>query len=359
MTSFKKYWIDESCHGIGEQDFDVYIREARYLAGRAAARLQRASDTDFARVFNVIYKTPKTDNDRFPPPYLYQLMHGFGHEQDWRNVLDQTRAVLVDFSTNWRRTNRRQEADVRIYSDAGERWLPTSDPEAQFYDPINHIYLTGELEELYEGQAFTSYRAREGVPGETPHRVTIDLCEMGWEGLETNAPISLGELHSVISSQDLTQINIGDIGEHLITRLIFHEFMHCSAYGRDDAPGDNEGHTSGWEYCMRLTKSQACAGAESIAYLALAAGLAEMRPQNKTTGGFTIDRTWDAIPGSHDLPDPSDFDEDDMDDEDNDQEFLEKLAEIRRKRQGNRKWDDVPENLAIQGTLLFYDSLTN
>lgn len=191
--------------------------------------------------------------------------------------------------------------------------------------------------------------------------MTIDLCEMAWEGLESeiNPLVSFRDVYNMIRSQNVTRINIGDIGEHLVTRIVFHEFMHCSAYGRDDAPDDHVGKTSGWEYCMQLKKSQACAGAESIAYLALAAGLADLGPGNKTSGGFTLDRQWDAIPGSHDLPDPSDFNPDDLDVNEVDDRFLRELAENQRKRQGNRKWENFPGNSAVQGMLVFYNSLTS
>ncbi|KAM7186739.1 hypothetical protein V8F20_011250 [Naviculisporaceae sp. PSN 640] len=357
MATIKTYWIDQSCHQRGV-DFDVYIREAMDLAGRAAARLQRVSDTDFARVYNIIFKTPKSDGTRFPTPYLHQLMNGFQDETRWKTAAQYARRHLIDFSTNWRRTDSRREANVRIYGDGGRRWIrsPHLEDQGRHYDPINNMYLTGNLRELRRGQAFTSYQQRHGIRGENPERVTIDLCQMAWEG-----PLhSFRDVCDMIRSQNATRVNIGDIGESLITRIIFHEFMHCRVYGRDDAPDDHDGLTSGWEYCMQLKKRQACAGAESIAYLALAAGLADVRPRNRTSGGFTFDRRWDAIPGSHDFPDPPDFDLDDLDtDEEVDEQFAWELAEIHEKRQGNRKWENFPGNSAVRGTLIFYDSITH
>lgn len=354
----KLYYIHNSC----PEGFDLYVQEAMLMARRAYEKLSNPADTDFARVFNVIFKTPITDMDRFPAPYLFQLQNGFQSERHWRTTIQHVRSTLRDFGYSWRRTRNRGEADVRIYCDNGRRFVQANGPSGRrWFDQENQLLLTGDLREVSQGQAFTSYEKpppSRNNRGENPHRVTIDICNEAWEGGRIGVPMSLSDLFESIQNGSASVLNIADIGDTLMTRILFHEFMHCCAYGRDDAPDDNDGFTSGWEYCMRLSKSQACAGAESITFLALIATLSDRRPRGARYGGYTIDRGWDNIPGHRDYPDAPDFDEDEMDSDD--EEGRRRIRDANRKRAGNWKWArHYRGNTAMRGRLYYYENCTD
>ncbi|KAK3329835.1 hypothetical protein B0H66DRAFT_610947 [Apodospora peruviana] len=355
----KLYFIDPSCDEAVAGSFESYIHEARYLAKRAAERLQNPKDTDFARVFNVIFKTPKTDTAKYlGGPSLWQHMREFSEDWEPKTVYEQTLFVLIDFATSWTRTNDREAAHVRIYADHGARWEINAADSTDGYDPVNHLILTGDFDNLIQGQAFTCWMKPKDdtlMSNENSERTTIDLCSSILDGLidqEASAPMSLQDFTAGRNQQWVAKqggkINIGDLGEHLLTRIIFHEFMHCAEYGLDDAPADadSERLTSGWAYCMSLKKKTASASAESMAYLALWAGMAE--------GGYTMDRRWDAVPGSNGLPDVGDFSDDELNEDER-----EKAAEDRKKRENNHKWaEDHPHNGCVRGEMTFYEGLT-
>lgn len=72
MSNTKYYYIDNSANNHarlatqGTRSFDDFVRSAQHWARRAVERLQDRNDTDFARVFNVIFKTPKSNRDPLP-----------------------------------------------------------------------------------------------------------------------------------------------------------------------------------------------------------------------------------------------------------------------------------------------------
>lgn len=314
----KLYWIDHSCDQATGGDFEAYILEARHWARRAAERLRSGSDTDFARVFNVVFKTPRTDRVPCSAPSFWQQVNGIQPEAEWkpsaRHVLD----VLRDFAHGWARTPDRRAADVRLYAGAAglARWRRTRvghgrSARSFYYDPVNHVRLTGDWDNLVAGQAFTSWMVRElGLDDddnplpppprrgqENPLRVTIDVCPGAWEpSAAGHGPASLARLSA--SSLLAGTHKVGRLAESLIPRLLFHEFMHCRHYLLDDHRRDRE--TSGWKYCMRRKKGEAATCAESMAMLGLWAGLADLRPRGQPRGGFTLDRKWDKIPGGWD-----------------------------------------------------------
>lgn len=53
------YWVDESCSS--RPDWDEYLKEALTMAAKANARIQSATDSDYANVFQKVFNTPKTD----------------------------------------------------------------------------------------------------------------------------------------------------------------------------------------------------------------------------------------------------------------------------------------------------------
>lgn len=70
------YWIDPSCDDISKGDFEACLFEAQHWAKRAYERLTSETDTDFARVFHILFKVPITDNFRYPMSELWQSMNG-------------------------------------------------------------------------------------------------------------------------------------------------------------------------------------------------------------------------------------------------------------------------------------------
>lgn len=98
---------------------------------------------------------------------------------------------------------------------------------------------------------------------------------------------------------------------------ILHEVMHCPPYYLDDIPlqfPNGTSETSSWEAVMSCKKGDAHRNAESIALLGLWAALADTLPQGRSSGGFTVDRAWDVIPGAWEDA-KNDFDDDELDEE--------------------------------------------
>ncbi|KAK3373000.1 hypothetical protein B0T24DRAFT_649126 [Lasiosphaeria ovina] len=360
------YWIDASCDQAAGGNFNKYIDEARHWAGRAAAKMRRPSDTDFARVFNVLFKTPVSDNVPFPPPMLFQRMNDFVPENHWKSLPAQVHRVLSDFANNWQRTTQRREADVRIYSDFGKRWRQL--PSGEHIDPINHVLNLcsdeedengdSEWSELWAGDAFVSHELPGGlpIPGEKHKRVVIDICRSAWTRqaqLTPGRPLrSLQELVSVFGP-NVEKMNIDRIGQTLIPRLIFHEMMHSVCYGLNDHDTDGMG-TAGWQYCMKLKKGAGATGAESLAYFGLWAALADARPAGQPRGGFTMHRSWDKIPGDVDLVPEEEWDSDDYDEEEKDE-----AAATAAKKVDAGKWNSKhKDNGAVRGEIKFYTDIT-
>lgn len=98
---------------------------------------------------------------------------------------------------------------------------------------------------------------------------------------------------------------------------ILHEVMHCLPYYLDDIPlqfPNGTSETSSWEAVMNCKKGDAHRNAESIALLGLWVALADTLPEGRGSGGFTLDRGWDVIPGAwEDVK--NDFDDDEIDEE--------------------------------------------
>lgn len=91
--------------------------------------------------------------------------------------------------------------------------------------------------------------------------------------------------------------------------------MHCLPYYLDDIPlqsPDGTTETSSWQAVMNCKKGDAHRNAESIALLGLWAALADSIPQGRNTGGFTLDRGWDVIPGAWEDA-KNDFEDDELD----------------------------------------------
>ncbi|KAK3362310.1 hypothetical protein B0T25DRAFT_561388 [Lasiosphaeria hispida] len=229
----------------------------------------------------------------------------------------------------------------------------------KYYDTVNHLIFTRDWDELWDGQDVLFFLLPAvSRPGEKGNRTTNDICEAAWEPEPEDKkaapfPFSLAQLKGTeLERRGLHTVNIGDLGDVLMTRLVFHEFMHARCYLLDDFR--EEEATSSWAYCMARKKGEAAGCAESMAkwqpaYFGLWAGLADLRPLNKTRGGFTMDRRWDSIPGyNHEVITFSDDEEDD-DVED---------GEVKDDK-STRKWDAKhPRNDAVRGRITYYGNLT-
>jgi hypothetical protein len=321
----KLYWIDQFCDEAAGGNFEkIHVLEARRWAKRTYERLSSDTDTDFARIFNLIFKTPKTDATLYPRPKYWQQTHG-NNIDEWRTSYQHVFHVLYDFAHNWARTDNRQEAVVRIY--AGPRGLSRwqafpagGDGNGHtHFDPINCLVTTRS--HRYNEDTIQAFVSKFSTPTPIdahghPLRCTIDIAPKVWAVPSPNQvknphdPISVTSLSSLDPALLLPgnnpknePVTIGHLANNLVTRVLLHEFMHVHGYLLDDLhvyPGREVNGTSGWPFCMRRFKGEAAVCAEPVAMLGLWAALADMRPAGKAWGGFTVDRAWDTIPGGRD-----------------------------------------------------------
>ncbi|KAK3386873.1 hypothetical protein B0H63DRAFT_141750 [Podospora didyma] len=308
----KYYWIQEACDAAINTEFDAHVREARRWAARAVQRMRSGvHDPDFARVFNVIFRTPVTDDQLFPIPQGLELINGgmpSGEQPKTaaRHVYD----ALLDFCENWERTDERERADVRFYGDGGARWRQVNanvnnSGRELWYDLENKMYLYGN-NPAAQAAAYGAVTAtsRDFIDGQSTRRITIDVTprvEFNIDGERSHRET----LDSIASKEHLEGETVETLGAYLISRLVFHHFMLW--YGLDENEDIDPTHLrDGWDHCMALPKGKSCVDAECVAYLGLWAGLADCLPLDRVTGGYTMDRAWDAIQGTNDArPNPA------------------------------------------------------
>lgn len=239
------YFIDTTCDinarnaTRGNRSFDFFVQAAQRWARRAVERLRDSNDRDFARVFNVIFKTRKNDRVLLPRPHRWQERFGFQDDRDWVPTLDHVINVLSDFGNNWRITKNRQEANLRFFSDNRSRWLDGGrDPVSQqdrFYDPVNHVWYIGNVTALECGQAV----GFDGIPGsqQFPHfhpdarqharrenarRYVIDISNNAWNEFRDWSNI-LGCRGATFSN-----VSINDIISSSMTRLYIKSSLSSS-----------------------------------------------------------------------------------------------------------------------------------
>ncbi|EAA35163.1 hypothetical protein GE21DRAFT_1968 [Neurospora crassa] len=328
----KKYYIDPSCDAKFDQQFDGFVQQAMEYARRAVNRLTSSSDLDFARVYETLFKMPKSDKQRFNWANDFRLMNP--HSASVRmTAYEHVIGVLRDFATNWRRTPNHWEADVRFHCDAQTRFIPihhssssSSSPRALTYlDPTNSVFNTGSFPSNLTRQAFTSYELSTegsangqvhnlfgltGIQGQSnvqnPARVVIDLGQATWEAFSDSTRrakrktstryhdnASVSDLGMLLKSKVESKVD-DDVSQwSSVPKIIFHEMMHCRYYGLCDA---NANATVGWQSCMDVVRwgsgpSCVVLNAESYAMLGLMAWLADIRPDDEeTAGGYTLSR---------------------------------------------------------------------
>ncbi|KAH6854138.1 hypothetical protein B0I37DRAFT_421479 [Chaetomium sp. MPI-CAGE-AT-0009] len=342
------YWIDPSCDEASNGNFEVYVFKARHWAQRAYERLTSKTDTDFARVFSILFKVPLNDTVRYPMSPLWQSLHGREPQSQWRTSAENVLGVLYNFAHCWKRTYERKEADVRVYLTnlAETRWVANGPREA--IDPVNYLVVPETPAGLLEANtAVTICDARRlPIEGENPRRCVIELDPELWGPAAGEGGFL--KLPGVVPSLLLGEDSQGDgvrapldpprrvsaVAEDLIEIVLFHEFMHI--YLLHDY-ADKDGTISGWHHCMRHKRGQAPVCAESLAMLGLWAALADMKPPGKPSGGFSLSREWCGT--SEDL-----YDEDGR-------VYAYAEAKCGRDQEGIMS--------AIRGELIFYEDLTN
>lgn len=246
------YFIDATCDTNAwnatrdVRSFDFFVQTAQRWARRAVERLQDNNDTDFARVFNVIFKARKNDRTPLPRPHRWQSRMGYQSDRDWATTFEHVVNVLSDFGNNWRRTDNREEASLRFFSDNRRRWLNGGpDPASQQdrrYDPVNHVWFMGNVAALEYGQAVGS----DGIPGseqfphfhpdarqharrENPKRYVIDISNNAWNEFHDWDEV-LGSRGAIFSN-----VAINDIITGSMTRLyvpISRPLLSCDPQAR-------------------------------------------------------------------------------------------------------------------------------
>lgn len=239
------YFVDVTCDTNarnatrGNRSFDFFVQTAQRWARRAVERLRDNKDSDFARVFNVIFKARKNDRTPLPRPHRWQNRFGYQSDRSWVPTFDHVVNVLSDFGNNWRRTDNRQEANLRFFSDNRRRWLDGGpDPvsrQARRYDPVNHLWYMGNVAALDHGQAV----GLDGIPGseqfphfnasarqyaqrENPKRYVIDISNNAWNEFR--------DWDQVLGSRgaSFSNVTINDIISGSMTRLYVQNHMRPS-----------------------------------------------------------------------------------------------------------------------------------
>lgn len=347
------YYIDASCEAkcrqVTGQSFETFFKRAQKFASHALARIQNPNDTDFARVYNVIMKAPKSDGERLGRARIWQARYrdGFQNPNEYEPTVKHVLRDLSLFANSFRVTSDRHAANIRFFSDDRRRWQSVGfDGHGQelHYDTINHIIHAGNWSALKDGQAFRAglLPDRRVPDGENPCRWVIDVGDAFWRDVEDEMSF-VRQRHS-----GLARTPINDLIVSSLSRLILHEVMHAPPFYLDDVP--HQGETSTWEVVMASKKGDAHRNAESMALLGLWAFLADTRPPGHKRGGYSIDRNWDRIPGANqDIK--NDFDDDDLDEE-------ERQAGVIFGGQSSQKWMSSKHNYAVQGVMVPYVDLT-
>lgn len=205
-----------------------------------------------------------------------------------------------------------------------------------YLDPTNSIFNTGSFPSNLTRQAFTSHElSTEGdangqvhnlfgltdIQGhskvQNPATFVIDLGQETWEAFSDNSTrrakkkTSSRYQDNASVSSDLGMLlkykstcKVDDISQwSSVPKIIFHEMMHCRYYGLHDADANASASATGtctavgsnWQSCMDVVRwgsgpSCVVLNAESYAMLGLMARLADIRPDDEETGGYTLSR---------------------------------------------------------------------
>ncbi|VBB76704.1 Putative protein of unknown function [Podospora comata] len=302
------------------QNFMAYPREVLYQACSAAARLNDQLDFDFHNVFHVIFKASvcTQNTSRYCPEYD----HAWGPTAGvpWQIVSD----TMFGLGNNWRSTDNRIDAHLRIYCDDGARYEHSAN--GQLWDTVEHFnrpagdggvhacqeqtfhrcYVT-HLHQLGDtgGRVRRAILLRHGHPskpverprpaGPVPTPRTIDRAQMAYGGERER------EREGGREKDDMHNLPVFSLGlEQMPVQTLFHEWMHAMPFLGQDYP-DARGMSGSWDHVITLFTEQALHAPEAYTYLGLWAALADLSPSgyldaNGRGGGYTIDRFWGIRP---------------------------------------------------------------
>lgn len=253
----------------------------------AASALERLTnhplDPEFARFFELIFKTSVTDVEPMRRSATFRPINGQGHDYELRPVLAHVCRELYSFANDWIRTRNRTLAEVRIHFDGADRCVQF--PGGAF-DPVNYVVDFGSMEDI----ASTWHDAYAYVLRKRPEHPKLNPW---WEHSQRNvidfAPLAVSTQATWENraGASLSGRSVEVVAAGLLEAILIHEMMHCEAYGLQDCYYC--GGTGGWDVIMSATKEQSYVCAESIAMLCLAAALADLQPIHLPSGyGYTI-----------------------------------------------------------------------
>ncbi|KAK4223201.1 hypothetical protein QBC38DRAFT_517386 [Podospora fimiseda] len=308
-----KYWFNATCLAKDKR-FQDYFDEMTFRAGSVSKKLKDPTDTDFHRVFHIIFKTKVDDEDNFFE-MTEEADAWAGHDTVPMTGKDMVTEAMDALSVTWQYTSAREEANLRVYCDdlyvgAGSRYRPTISGQ-KLYDTVNDFYF--ELGEDAGGQhdceaedpslAITG----EVVNGRRQNSnvdwfVVMDLCQEMWinlmkvdERYGLRAPRSVKEMDQDRGGNGhLHGMAVVHAARQWPLLTLFHEWLHVPPFLGEDYPEPLTGETSGWEHVMGLTAKEAFHSPEAYTFLALWAALADL-PAMEGRGGYTISRDWDNI----------------------------------------------------------------
>lgn len=263
-TISRYYYIDASM----DKNFNEIFKRAQSWADLALKRLSDPNDAEFREVFQNIFKTSVMDNQPMPrSPGFAPSLHA---DLQPLSVTSHVRRELHSLAYGWTRTDKREEAEVRIHKNAMHRYVQIA--PALFHDPVNAMAIIDinwneNLGWMWnKWHAFVIHGRQVDYPGyQNPQRNVIEFTE--------NAQNHWGLLVGV----DLYNQHINSVMKGLREHILIHELMHCEAYGLLDFYNER-GQTSCWDLVAGLPKGQAYICAESIAILCLAAAVAALQP---------------------------------------------------------------------------------
>lgn len=256
------------------------LREGAVLRRPGPRAPGRPADSQFAQVFELIFKTPITDAEAVGRSVEFEPADGQdrAYELRHRSVLSHVRRELRSFAYGWEKAKFRALAEVRIHCDGLRRWVQ-QEPEG-YLDPVNYVVRDDSKEEMEQALTESTANLSGDLPEapipeyQHPRRVVVDFSE---KALKTQIPWA-----SVVGGR-LNGLNIDDVGNHMLEITLIHEVMHCQSYRLVDF-FDEEGRTCGWSLLMGLSKDESYICAESIAMLCLAAALADLEPADLPRG---------------------------------------------------------------------------
>ncbi|KAK4185705.1 hypothetical protein QBC35DRAFT_454010 [Podospora australis] len=286
-----------------------YMADVFYLAKTAAARLKDPSDTDFAAVFWLIFKTKVDDSKRYPLPDYIEEAWGSSSPRTASTIV---REALESLANDWQLVPQYTRAHVRIVCDNGARYIQgTGNDEGWMYDPYNREWSQHFSETLDHvckdpggryGASTTTYRT-DPDPNDPTKPLwfsVIDLCDVMWNKLKMMPTLAGQPLPNTLDglfarcNYDLSGMDFPSVYRFFPAVTILHEWLHAIPYEYEDTPTGQI--KSGFEHSLKVPLPNVLFDPEPYAVLCLWAALADLEPcvdkNPGSTGGYTINRSW-------------------------------------------------------------------